>query len=187
MEPGQVLLVHAAAGGLGQLLCRWASHLGATVIGTVGAPAKQEVARSAGCAHVLLRTEEDVAARCMDLTGGQGVDVVYDSVGRDTVRQSLACLRPGGHAIVCGAASGTVENFSLEWLHARSCKISRPTVETYVRSREQLHTAARAVFDGMRAGVLRLRGIQRFGLHEAADAHRALESRLAILTPVLLP
>lgn len=187
VQPGESCLVHAAAGGLGQLLCRWLRHLGAHVMGTVGTAEKVAIASAAGCAQVVVRDQEDVVGRCSSWTDGAGVSVVYDSVGRDTVRQSIACLGFGGHVIVCGAASGTVEDFSLEWLHARSGKISRPTVATYVRTREQLQASAGAVFDAMRAGILRLDAIQPYALRDAAQAHRALESRRAGGIPILVP
>lgn len=186
VRPGQQLLVHAAAGGLGQLLARWATALGAEVIGTVSTPAKQAIARAAGCAHVLVRQDADWVAACLAVAP-QGVDVAYDSIGRDTLRDSLRCIRTGGRAIVCGAASGTVEQLSLEWLHAGSLSVSRPTVMTYVRSREQLETASAAVFAAMRGGILRLEGIAEHALRDAHQAHRMLESGRARHTPILVP
>jgi NADPH2:quinone reductase len=187
VRAGETVLVQAASGGLGQLLCRWCAALGAVVIGTVSTPAKVPTARAAGCSEVIVRAREDLAGRSLLLTGGRGVDVVYDSIGPDTVRQSLGSLRVGGEAIVCGATSGTVDNFSLEWLHARSLRISRPTLATHIATSEQLRTAASAVFSAMRQGLLKLPDVMAFPLAEAAQAHRALESGAAPGTPVLIP
>lgn len=186
IRPGQQLLVHAAAGGLGQLLSRWATALGAEVIGTVSKPEKQRIAEDAGCVRVLVRNGADWVAGCLAVTQ-QGVEVAYDSIGRDTIQDTLRCIRPGGRAIVCGAASGTVEHLSLEWLHAGSLSVSRPTVMTYVRTREQLQEASAAVFAAMRRGILRLSGIEAYPLRDAHRAHRSLESGQARHTPILLP
>lgn len=176
VTPGQWLLVQAAAGGVGQLLVQWAARLGARVIGTVGAPAKAEVARAAGCEAVILYRQEDVAARVAELTGGRGVDVVYDGVGRDSFAGSLASLSLCGHLINFGQASGPVPPVPLADLAARSTTLSRPVVFHYAAQRERRQAMAASLFEALAAGWITPAPAQEFELAQAADAHALLES-----------
>lgn len=177
VRSGDTLLVHAAAGGVGRLLCQWASHLGATVIGTVGNPEKAELARQAGCAHTILYREEDFVDSVRRITDGRGVDVAYDSVGKDTFRGSLACLALRGHLVNFGQSSGSVEPFQVSALAARSNSLSRPGVFHYIAERPMLEAMASVLFDALARGVLKVPQPQVFPLSEAARAHEALESR----------
>ncbi|TWO68461.1 quinone oxidoreductase [Caenimonas sedimenti] len=187
VRPGDAVLVHAAAGGMGVLLSQWARALGATVIGTVGSPQKAEVARAHGCHHVIDYRQEDFAARTLDLTGGQGVAVVYDAVGKDVFVPSLRCLRPRGMAINYGTASGDVEGFDLQLLHAKSLSVCRPTLRTFVADPRELRAAAQALFDIVAQGQVRLEVGQRYPLAEVRRAHHDLENRLTTGAPVLVP
>lgn len=188
VQPGETVLVHAAAGGVGLVLCQWARHLGATVIGTVGSEEKARLAREHGCAHTLLYREEDVPARVRELTGGQGVPVVYDGVGKDTWTASLDCLAPLGLMVSFGNASGPVPPVDLLSLTARgSLFVTRPTLFTYVAKREELLAGARELFDVVLGGTVRIPARQTFPLREAAAAHRELEARRTTGSTVLLP
>jgi NADPH:quinone reductase len=181
------VLVHAAAGGVGLVLCQWAKALGATVIGTVGTEAKAEIARAHGCAHPIVYGRKDFVARVEALTGGAGVDVVYDSVGKATFMGSLACLRPRGMAVNFGTASGQVEPFPLQRLHKKSLIVTRPTLGSWIAAREELDAAVAAFFAVLRDGTVKVPITQRFPLRQAAEAHRALESRATTGSLVLLP
>jgi len=183
--PGQTVLVHAAAGAVGQLLCQWASHLGATVIGTVGSPEKAAIASKSGCAHTILYREEDFVSRVKEITGRRGVDVAYDSVGRDTFAGSLAALALRGHLINFGQSSGPVAPFSVSELSARSNSLTRPILFHYIATRPELEALVGELFTALSNGVLQLGEPRRFALANAADAHRALESR-ATASSVLL-
>lgn len=187
VRPGEAVLVHAAAGGMGLILSQWARALGATVIGTVGAAAKAEVALAHGCHHVIDYRREDFVARTLELTGGVGVGVVYDAVGKDVFLPSLQCLRPRGLAVNYGTASGDVEAFDLQILHAKSLSVCRPTLRSFVADPVELRASAQAFFDAVRDGHVR-RGIgQRYPLAEVQRAHRDLESRATTGAPVLIP
>jgi NADPH2:quinone reductase len=185
--PGQTILVHAAAGGVGQLLCQWASHLGATVIGTVGSSEKASVARKCGCAHTILYREEDFVSRTKEITGGRGVDVAYDSVGRDTFGGSLAALALRGHLINFGQSSGTVAPFSVSDLSARSNSLTRPILFHYIATRAQLEALVGELFAALSGGILQVGEPRRFALAEAADAHRAIEARATSSSVLLKP
>lgn len=187
VRPGEWLLVHAAAGGVGQLLCRWASRLGARVIGTAGGPEKAEVARDAGCEEVILYREEDFAERVREITGGRGVDAVYDSVGRDTFEGSLRCLAPLGHLVNFGQSSGPVPPFEVSRLAARSNGLFRPVVFHYAAGRAALDAMAASLFEALADGVLRPEPGRAFPLAEAAAAHSELESRRTAGPLVLVP
>ncbi|HFA60215.1 MAG TPA: quinone oxidoreductase [Rhodospirillales bacterium] len=188
VKPGDTILVHAAAGGVGLILCQWAKHLGATVIGTVGSREKAEIARAHGCDHPIVYTEEDFVARVKEITGGAGLPVVYDGVGRATFLKSLDCLRPRGLMVSFGNASGPVENFNLGILSQKgSLYVTRPTLFHYTATREELLACANDVIEVVRDGVVRIEVNQRFPLDEAAEAHRALESRRTTGATVLLP
>jgi NADPH2:quinone reductase len=187
VQPGDAVLVHAAAGGMGLILSQWARALGATVIGTVGSPQKAQVALAHGCHHVIDYRGEDFAARTLALTGGQGVRVVYDAVGKDVFLPSLACLRPRGIAINYGTASGDVEAFDLQLLHAKSLSVCRPTLRTFVADPAELRRSAQAFFDIVGQGAVRLDVHQRYPFAEVQRAHRDLEGRLTTGAPVLIP
>ncbi|MBB3015797.1 NADPH2:quinone reductase [Cupriavidus alkaliphilus] len=187
VQPGDVVLVHAAAGGMGVLLSQWARALGATVIGTVGSEAKRAVALEHGCHHVVNYREGSFVDAVLALTGGEGVAVVYDAVGKDVFVPSLQCLRPCGMAINYGTASGDVEAFDLQLLHARSLIVSRPTLRTYIASPQALAGAAATLFAAVAAGQLRLEVNHRYPLAAVRDAHRDLEGRATTGSAVLIP
>lgn len=187
IQPGQTILVHAAAGAVGQLLCQWASHRGATVIGTVGSSEKAALARKCGCAHTILYREEDFLSRTKEITGGRGVDVAYDSVGRDTFSGSLAALAPRGHLINFGQSSGPVAPFSVSDLSARSNTLTRPILFHYISTRSELEALVGELFAALSSGILRVGEPRRFALAEAADAHRAIEARATSSSVLLIP
>jgi NADPH:quinone reductase len=187
VHPGENVLVHAAAGGMGLILSQWARALGATVIGTVGSAAKAEVALAHGCHHVVNYRSEDFVARTLELTDGTGVGVVYDAVGKDVFLPSLRCLRPRGLAVNYGTASGDVEAFDLQLLHAKSLSVCRPTLRSFVSDPLDLRTAAKAFFDAVRDGHVRLGIGQRYPLADVQRAHRDLETRATTGAPVLIP
>jgi NADPH:quinone reductase len=178
VKPGQTILFHAAGGGVGQIACQWAKSLGATVIGTVGSKDKIETAKAVGCDHVIVAREENVAARVREITGGKGVPVVYDSVGRDTFMASLESLAPLGTLVSFGNASGAVPPFEPGLLAQKgSLFFTRPTLATYTATPEQLAQSAAALFRVLSNGTVKIQTPKLFALAEAADAHRALESR----------
>lgn len=187
VKPGDAVLVHAAAGGMGLILAQWARALGATVIGTVGSAAKAEVALAHGCHHVIDYRREDFVARTLEFTGGVGVGVVYDAVGKDVFLPSLQCLSPRGLAVNYGTASGDVEAFDLQLLHARSLSVCRPTLRSFVADPAELRASAEAFFHAVRDGHVRLGIGQRYPLAEVRRAHRDLESRATTGAPVLIP
>lgn len=187
VKPGDAVLVHAAAGGMGVILSQWARALGATVIGTVGSEAKMAIARDHGCHHVINYRSEDFVARTLEFTGGQGVAVVYDAVGKDVFVPSLDCLRPLGMAINYGTASGDVEGFDLQQLHAKSLSVSRPTLRTFIADPVDLERAATALFDVVRNGTVRLEVNRRYPLADVRRAHEELESRNTTGAAVLVP
>ena len=185
---GDVLLVHAAAGGVGVILTQWAKALGATVIGVVGSEAKAELARRHGCRHVLIRGRDELVESVRKLTRGAGVAAVYDSVGRDTFMASLDCLRPLGLMISYGNASGPPPPISpLELAKRGSLYLTRPTLISYIARRADLDVAVRELFSAVRAGVVRVKIGQRYPLAEAAAAHRDLEARRTTGSTVLIP
>jgi NADPH2:quinone reductase len=178
VKPGDTILVHAAAGGVGLILCQWASHLGATVIGTVSTDEKAELAQANGCAHPIVYTREDFQARVMEITGGRKVPVVYDSVGRDTFAKSLDCLAPLGTMVLFGQASGPVPPLDLGQLAAKgSLFITRPTLFTYTAKREDLLATAQDLFDVVASGAVKIAVNQTYRLADAAQAHADLEAR----------
>jgi NADPH2:quinone reductase len=178
LEPGQTILFHAAAGGTGLIACQWAKHLGVTMIGTVGSPEKAALAKAHGCAHVIDYRREDVAKRVRDITGGEGVPVVYDGVGKDTFLASLDSLRPRGLLVSFGNASGPVTGVDLGILSAKgSLYVTRPTLATYTATTAALRAAADELFDLVARGAVAPDITRRYPLAEAPAAHRALESR----------
>ncbi len=185
---GDVVLVHAAAGGVGLILCQWAKHLGATVIGTVSTDEKAAVARSHGCDHPIVTSRESFVTRVKELTGGRGVRVVYDSIGKDSWDGSLDCLQPLGMMVSYGNSSGPVAPFAPAVLSAKgSLFLTRPTLMTYTARREDLLATANELFDVVRSGVVRIEINQSYPLAEAARAHRDLEGRKTTGSTVLLP
>ncbi|MCS6879477.1 MAG: quinone oxidoreductase [Geminicoccaceae bacterium] len=188
VKPGDTVLIHAAAGGVGLIACQWAKHLGATVIGTVGSEAKVGLARAHGCDHVIVLGRDDLVAKVKEFTNGRGVPVVYDGIGKDTFMSSLDCLQPRGLMVSFGNASGPVEPFNIGILAAKgSLYLTRPTLYTYTATREDLLACARDLFDVVAKGAVRIEIHQRFPLREAAAAHRALEARATTGSTVLLP
>jgi NADPH2:quinone reductase len=187
VQKGETVLVHAAAGGVGQLLCAWARHLGATVIGTVGSAAKIEIARTSGADHVILYREHDVAAEVNAITKGEGVAAAYDAIGRDTFSGSLASLGYFSKLVSYGQASGPVEPFLLSLLAARSNEVARPIVFHCLRSRRDLEAMAAEMFAAIAAGVIKPHVFKTLPLAEAAEAHRLLEGRSTTGSIVLTP
>lgn len=188
VEPGMTVLVHAAAGGVGLLLGQWLAHIGATAIGTAGGPEKVTLAREHGYTHVIDYRSTDFAEEVRRLTDGAGVHVVYDSVGRDTWRGSLACLRRRGIFVCFGQSSGPVEGLGIKELAAGgSLYATRPSVFDYIAARDELEERARALFTLVSDGTLRAGIRQRFALDQVAEAHRALESRNTFGASVLIP
>jgi NADPH2:quinone reductase len=175
---GDTILVHAAAGGVGLIMCQWAAALGATVIGTVGTEEKAELAKAHGCAHPIVYSEQDFVAEVNRITNGEKLPVVYDSVGRDTFMRSLDCLKVRGLMVSFGNASGPVEPFSPLVLSQKgSLYLTRPTLVHYVTSREQLENSAKELFEVVAKGKVKIEVQQRFALKDAAEAHRALQAR----------
>ena len=184
----QVVLFHAAAGGVGLIACQWLKHLGATVIGTAGSPQKMELAKAHGCAHVIDYRQEDVAKRVRELTDGKGVPVVYDGVGKDTFQASLDSLAPRGMFVSFGNASGPVPPFEPVILSAKgSLYFTRPSLVAYVAARAELLESAKALFDVVRSGAVKIEVRQTYPLKEAAQAQRDLEARKTTGSTLLLP
>lgn len=182
------ILVHAAAGGVGLMLCQWASHLGATVIGTVGSEEKASLAKANGCAHTILYAKEKVSQKVRELTQGKGVDVVYDSVGQATFMDSLDALKPLGMMVSFGQSSGKVPPFDISLLSQKgSLFLTRPTLNHYVADPARYRAMAKEVFDLAGKGVLKARIDRTLPLKDAAEAHRLLESRKTSGALVLLP
>jgi NADPH2:quinone reductase len=178
VEQGETILIHAAAGGVGLILCQWAKALGATVIGTVGGDEKAELARAHGCDHPIVYTREDFVTEVDRLTDGAKVPVVYDGVGRDTFMKSLDCLRPRGLMVSYGNASGAVDPIQPNLLAQKgSLFLTRPTLYNYTLDRAELERAATELFDMVTSGKVTIEIKQRFPLSDAAEAHRALEAR----------
>lgn len=188
VAPGHTILMHAAAGGVGLILCQWAKRLGATVIGTVGAPGKVELARENGCDHVILYRDEDFVGRVREITKGAMCDVVYDGVGKATFPGSLDCLKPFGLFASFGAASGPIDAFNIGILAQKgSLFATRPTLFTHTQKREDLVAIATDLFDVVRTGAVKIPIHARYKLSEAVEAHRALESRATTGATVLMP
>ncbi len=188
VSAGQTVLFHAAAGGVGLIACQWLKHLGATVIGTAGGAEKAAVARAHGADHVIDYRSEDIARRVRDLTGGAGVPVVYDGVGKDTFQASLDSLARRGMLVSFGNASGPVPAFEPAILSAKgSLYLTRPSLVDYIATRAELEASAAALFDVVLKGAVKIEGRQTYPLAEAARAHRDLEARRTTGSIVLLP
>lgn len=188
VQPGDAILLHAAAGGVGLIASQWARHLGATVIGTVGSDEKAELARAHGCHHVIVYSRENFVERVREITSGQGVAVVYDSVGKETFLGSLDCLRPLGMMVSFGNASGPVPPFEPGILAAKgSLFLTRPTLMTYTAQRPDLLASAADLFAVVQSGAVKIEVRQTYPLAEAAQAHCDLEARRTTGSTVLLP
>ncbi len=185
---GTTVLMHAAAGGVGQILCQWANHLGATVIGTVGSPEKAELAKKAGCHHVINYSKEDFVARVKEITGGNQCDVVYDGIGKTTFPASLDCLRPLGYFVSFGSASGQIEAFNINILQTKgSLFATRPTLNHYVAKRDDLLATANDLFKVVGSGAVKIPVTHKYALKEAGKAHEDLEGRKTTGSVILLP
>lgn len=188
VERGMTVLLHAAAGGVGLIACQWLAHLGATVIGTVGSDAKAELARRHGCHHPIVYTREDFVGRVRAITDGRGVPVVYDSVGKATFAGSLACLSKRGLMVSFGNASGPPDPVDpLALGRGGALYLTRPSLHHYTAERAELEESARALFEVVAAGVVKIHVGQTYPLAEAEVAHRALEGRATTGSTVLVP
>jgi NADPH2:quinone reductase len=185
---GTTVLMHAAAGGVGLILCQWANHLGATVIGTVGSKEKAELAKKNGCHHTILYRDEDFVAKVKEFTGGKLCDVVYDGVGKTTFPGSLDCLRPLGYFVSFGSASGQIDAFNINILQQKgSLFATRPTLNNYVAKREDLLATAKDLFEKVGSGAVKIPINQKYALKDARKAHEELESRGTTGTSILVP
>jgi NADPH2:quinone reductase len=188
VESGNTILVHAAAGGVGLILCQWGKALGATVIGTVGSTEKAALAKANGCDHTILYREEDFPTRVKEITGGKLCDVVYDGIGKTTFPASLDCIRPLGMFASFGSASGQVEAFNINILQTKgSLFATRPTLNNYTATRKDLLATAGDLFDVVSAGKVKIPVNQKFALKDAQKAHRELESRGTTGSSILVP
>ena len=188
VQPGMTVLWHAAAGGVGLIASQWLKALGATVIGTVGSDAKAALAKAHGCEHTIVNTRENFVERVKEITGGKGVPVVYDSVGKLTFMGSLDCLQPMGMMVSFGNASGAVDPFPPGILQQKgSLYLTRPTLVHYTAKREDLVACANDLFDVVKSGKVKIEIAQRYALKDAAQAHRDLEGRKTTGSTVLLP
>ena len=188
VQAGDAVLIHAAAGGVGLIACQWAKALGATVIGTVGSPAKAELAKAHGCDHVINYSTENFTQRVREITAGEGVPVVYDGVGKDTFMGSLDSLRPLGMMVSYGNASGPVPPLDLLLLSQKgSLFVTRPTIMSYTAKRADLEALGAELFDVVASGKVRIEVNQTYPLKEAAQAHRDLEARKTTGSTILLP
>jgi NADPH:quinone reductase len=188
VEKGMTVLMHAASGGVGLILCQWANHLGANVIGTVGSKDKAELARANGCHHTILYREENFATRVKEITGGKLCDVVYDGVGKDTFPASLDCIRPLGMFVSFGSASGPIAAFDINLLQFKgSLFATRPTLNTYAAKREDLLSIASDLFAVVGSGAVKIPINQKYALRDAAKAHRDLEGRATTGASILVP
>lgn len=188
VQPGDTILIHAAAGGVGLIVCQWAKALGATVIGTVGSDEKAAIARAHGCDHPIVYTREDFVARVKEITQGEGVPVVYDSVGAATFEKSLDCLRPLGLMVTFGQSSGPVPLVDTQTLSKKgSLFLTRPTLFTYTAKRADLLASAQELFEVVQSGKVNIEINQTYPLKEAARAHIELAARKTTGSSILLP
>ncbi len=187
VKAGETVLVHAAAGGVGLIQCQWLNHLGATVIGMVGNTEKADIAKAHGCHHPIVYSEGNWIERVKELTGGEGVPVVYDSVCNDTFVGSLECLKRLGMMVNFGQASGPFNDFNISMLAPKSLFLSRPTLFAYNATRPELDASATALFDVVRSGAVKIEVNQTYPLAEAAQAHRDLEARNTTGSTILIP
>jgi len=185
---GMTVLMHAAAGGVGLILCQWAKHLGATVIGTVGSKDKAALAKANGCDHTILYRDEDFVAKVKEITGGKLCDVVYDGIGKTTFPASLDCIRPLGYFVSFGSASGQIEAFNINILQAKgSLFATRPTLNHYAAKREDLMAIAADLFSVVGSGAVKIPVNQKYALKDARKAHEDLEGRGTTGSSILIP
>jgi NADPH2:quinone reductase len=188
VKEDDTILIHAAAGGVGLIVCQWAKYLGATVIGTVGSSEKADLVRSHGCDHPILYNDEDFVARTREITQGRGVEVIYDSVGQATFMQSLDCVRPMGMVVSFGQASGAIPPVDIGILAAKgSLFLTRPSLMAYTAQREDLLAHAQDLFEVVEKGAVKIKITQTYPLAEAAQAHRDLEGRKTTGSTILIP
>jgi NADPH2:quinone reductase len=188
VDKGTTVLMHAAAGGVGQILCQWANALGATVIGTVGSKDKAEIAKAHGCHHTILYRDEDFVARVKEITGGKLCDVVYDGIGKTTFPASLDCIRPLGMFVSFGSSSGQIDAFNINILQQKgSLFATRPTLNTYTAKREDLVAIASDLFKVVGSGKVKIPINQKYPLKDAVKAHRDLEGRETTGSSILIP
>lgn len=188
VQSGDAVLMHAAAGGVGLIVCQWAKHLGATVIGTVGSPEKAAIAKTHGCDHTILYREENFKDRVMELTNNQGVNVIYDSIGKDTFMDSLDCLKKRGTMVTFGNASGPVEPFDPGLLGKKgSLFLTRPTLFDFIADHESLSKMADELFAVVKSNVVKIEINQEYPLADAAKAHADLEARKTTGSTILIP
>ncbi len=188
LKAGETILIHAAAGGVGVIACQWAKAIGATVIGTVSSKLKADIARKNGCDYPIVYTEQDFYQEVLRITNGAKVDVVYDSVGKDTFEKSLDCLRPRGLMVSYGNASGKPEPLDVLSLSSRgSLFLTRPSLFHYTQDKDELRAGAKHYFSLLEKGVIKVDAGKAFPLTQVADAHRYLEDRNSLGTPVLIP
>ena len=188
VKKGDTVLFHAAAGGVGLFACQWLKAIGATMIGTVGSPETAALAKAHGCDHTILYRDEDFVEKLKEITGGKGVPVVYDSIGKDTFMKSLDCLSPRGMMVTFGNASGPVPPLDLSILGGKgSLKVTRPTLMTYVHNRSLLEPMAADLFQMVISGKIKIEINQRYPLADAAQAHRDLEGRNTTGSTILIP
>ncbi|MEE9139409.1 MAG: quinone oxidoreductase [Alphaproteobacteria bacterium] len=187
VEPGETVLIHAAAGGMGLILCQWAKHLGALVMGTVSSDEKAARAGAHGCDHAIVYTRRDFVEAVREITGGDGAQVIYDGVGRATFDESLEALAMRGHLVSYGSASGPVPPFDMARLSAKSATLTRPVLFHYTAARDELEETARELFEVVRRGIVKIEIDQTHALEDAAAAHRELEARRTTGSTVLIP
>lgn len=187
VKKGDYVLVHAAAGGMGLWLCQWAKALGAIVIGTTSTPEKAALAKKNGCQYPILYTQEDFVARVKEITGGKGVQVVYDGVGKDTFLKSLECLAMRGHLVLFGAASGAPDPIAPGALSAKSASLTRPTLFHYVATRKELLANAKDVFEAVASGTVKIQKPKEYPLKQVAQAHADLTGRKTTGSIILIP
>ncbi len=187
VQPGDTVVIHAAAGGVGLIFCQWAKHLGATVIGTVGSDEKAALAARHGCDHPVVYSRENFADRVLDLTGGEGARAVYDSIGKDTFLESIRCTRARGVVAGFGQASGPFPELDTGLLQGGSKFVTRPGLADHIATREMIETASARLFDLVERGIVTVNVNQEWPLAEAAEAHRALEARATTGSTILIP
>lgn len=187
VQSGDVILLHAAAGGTGVLVAQWAAEMGVTVIGVVSSEEKAEIARQHGCQHVLISGDDNLAAQVLEITNGKGVKVAYDSVGKDTFEVTIESLMPCGMFVSFGQASGPIPDINLRVFAPKNLYFTRPSLFVYTRTRELLEQSAARLFDAVLSGVLTPQVRQSYALQDAAQAHQELESRKTVGATVLTP
>ena len=187
LKPGQTVLIHAAAGGVGLILCQWAKHIGARVIGTVGTEEKSDYALKYGCDHTILYTKEDFSTKVKDITEGRGVDVVYDAIGKDTFSKGLSCLAERGRLVCYGFASGPIQPVDIFVLRPFSQSIATGGLMTYTKNPVERQKNSKRLFDLINKGVLKININQKYSLEDASKAHQDLSGRKTTGSSILIP